>query len=155
MHDDKRLMLAIRRTVIEEHGLASVGLIQDLYNAIRASGVSFEASRVEMMRLTHLVIHYRDGDENGWTHEVDKLWNEQPAYMEKLVESINDFGMREPILLGDDGRVWDGHHRIAAAMFIGMAEVPVTRSGPTLTEQIADRSIVAMETQKSRGDAEK
>lgn len=33
--------------------------------------------------------------------------------------------IKEPILLGDDGRVWDGHHRVCAAMYIGESSVPV------------------------------
>ncbi len=30
----------------------------------------------------------------------------------------------EPVLLGPDGRVWDGHHRIVAARRLGFASVP-------------------------------
>jgi hypothetical protein len=33
-------------------------------------------------------------------------------------------------MLGDDGRVWDGHHRLCVADEIGMREVPVTRDWP-------------------------
>lgn len=39
--------------------------------------------------------------------------------------SIQEVGMRMPILLGSDGRVWDGHHRFAAAEHLGIPVVPV------------------------------
>ena len=35
-------------------------------------------------------------------------------HQEKIEQSIAAEGFREPVLLGDDGRVWDGHHRILA-----------------------------------------
>lgn len=33
--------------------------------------------------------------------------------------------MREPVLLGNDGRVRDGHHRIAASVYLGLEEILV------------------------------
>jgi ParB-like chromosome segregation protein Spo0J len=43
--------------------------------------------------------------------------------------SIEKTGIREPILLGNDGRVWDGHHRITAAHQLGIEEVPIKHVG--------------------------
>lgn len=46
-----------------------------------------------------------------------------------LTELVNDIkanGIREPILLGNDGRVWDGHHRVMVAVALDIKFVPVT-----------------------------
>lgn len=63
----------------------------------------------------------------SWEEEVKKLANRDRT--KQLVESIRVEGIREPILLGNDGRVWDGHHRITAATLLGIREVPVEFSG--------------------------
>lgn len=68
---------------------------------------------------------YRDGDEHGWTTEFVYLWQEQTDQMLDLLESVAREGIREPILLGDDGRVWDGHHRLAVACALRIQYVPV------------------------------
>lgn len=47
----------------------------------------------------------------------------------QLIEAIRAEGIREPILLGNDGRVWDGHHRITVARHLGIRDVPVEFSG--------------------------
>jgi ParB-like chromosome segregation protein Spo0J len=47
--------------------------------------------------------------------------------MASLVADISANGVREPILLGDDGRVWDGHHRICAAIELNLTELPVAQ----------------------------
>src|SRR5690606_22968569 len=46
-----------------------------------------------------------------------------------LLTRIREEGIREPILLGTDGRVWDGHHRITVAMHLGLESVPVEFAG--------------------------
>lgn len=45
--------------------------------------------------------------------------------LDELATSIQAEGIREPVLLGNDGRVWDGHHRIVVAMRLGIESVPV------------------------------
>lgn len=79
------------------------------------------------MGLNDLLKQYRDGDEIGWQNEFDELWSREPGYMDHLCDSINRCGITIPILLGDDGRVWDGHHRLAAAQMLGLETVPVER----------------------------
>lgn len=79
----------------------------------------------EFMPLDDVLANYRDGDEHGWQEEFDWLWAREPGYMDRLATSIQEMGMREPILLGNDGRVWDGHHRLAIAQAIGYTPVPV------------------------------
>ncbi len=63
----------------------------------------------------------------SWEEEVKKLANRDRT--KQLVESIHTEGIREPILLGNDGRVWDGHHRITVARHLGIRDVPVEFSG--------------------------
>ena len=82
----------------------------------------------EQMALSDLMRDYRDGEEHGWQTEFDWLDEHHAHRMDRLVTSIQAFGIREPILLGDDGRVWDGHHRIYAAHRLALEAVPVTRA---------------------------
>lgn len=57
----------------------------------------------------------------NWTQEADFIMREHPNQFLALAESIEKHGLREaidkedPICLGDDGRVWEGHHRLVAA----------------------------------------
>lgn len=62
-----------------------------------------------------------------WQTEYDLLARKRHTL--RLMDSIRADGIREPILLGSDGRVWDGHHRIVAATKLGFSHVPVVFSG--------------------------
>jgi len=62
------------------------------------------------------------GDEWTWLDEKADLFSWDSEKMNELIQDLKVNGMMEPVLLGDDGRVWDGHHRIIAAM---KADVPV------------------------------
>ena len=57
-------------------------------------------------------------DDSGWA----KL---RKDYQENLVRDIRVNGIAEPVCLGNDGRVWDGHHRVCAAIQLDIDEVPV------------------------------
>lgn len=81
----------------------------------------------ELMPLADLMRDYRDGDEIGWQAEFDWLDSNRAGPIDLLTTSIQKVGIRSPILLGDDGRVWDGHHRIAVAHRLGLESVPVCR----------------------------
>ena len=95
------------------------------------------------VRLDHLIGVYAVGSGDwSWQEEYAKLYERD--YQRALTEQIRVNGITEPILLGNDGRVWDGHHRICAAMHIGIDSVPVEfsnthvpRVAPT-REQVAD-----------------
>jgi ParB-like chromosome segregation protein Spo0J len=47
-----------------------------------------------------------------------------PAEVEKFAAAIREFGFRVPVLALRDGRLIDGHFRLAAARAAGMHEVP-------------------------------
>lgn len=44
----------------------------------------------------------------------------------RLIRSIAAKGVKKPLQLGDDGRVWDGHHRLLLARLLGIKDMPVT-----------------------------
>ena len=44
-----------------------------------------------------------------------------------LIEKHNHHEFRHPVILGDDGRVWDGHHRICLAIKHGVSTLNVIR----------------------------
>ena len=76
---------------------------------------------------------YRPGSGDwGWGIEYANLID-QPGTRE-LMEKVKAEGIREPILLGNDGRVWDGHHRITVAVAMGVETVPVEWSGSADSE---------------------
>lgn len=82
------------------------------------------------MPLAEVLDQYQDGDEHGWDVEFALLRSQWPDYIASLTASIRFYGIREPILLGYDGRVWDGHHRLCVADALGLTEVPVTFTAP-------------------------
>src|SRR5690606_17566121 len=66
-----------------------------------------EAMSERRMRLDHLLSVYRVGSGDWpWTEEYDNLIDR--TYTQQLLTRIREEGIREPILLGTDGRVWDG-----------------------------------------------
>lgn len=88
------------------------------------------------MPLAHILRDYRDGDEIGWDAEFNYLRTspEHRSRLGHLLLSVAEHGIREPILLGSDGRIRDGHHRLCVADALGIADVPVkTMHSPVMT----------------------
>lgn len=56
--------------------------------------------------------------------------------VEKMIESIREFGFRIPIVAKSDGSVVDGHLRLKAAIRLGMRKVPVVIADDLSEEQI-------------------
>lgn len=48
-----------------------------------------------------------------WEQEVEKLLTDEAHVIRvnQIEESMEIHGQREPVLIGNDGRLWDGHHR--------------------------------------------
>lgn len=82
----------------------------------------------EMMSLPTLLAEWEPGDGGSWAVEFHTLRESHPDHMEDLYFSINKYGIIEPILLGADGRVWDGHHRLAIAKELDVSYVPVVHA---------------------------
>ena len=80
---------------------------------------------VRIVSLNWLLENYDDGDERGWDEEFAWLIENSSQRLMALQLSIRTEGIRVPILLGNDGRVWDGHHRLCAANAEGFDRVPV------------------------------
>lgn len=79
----------------------------------------------EAMPLADLLRDYTPGDGHSWDDEMQWIKaNHWDRYVH-MYFSIQLNGFYKPILLGDDGRVWDGHHRITAAYQLGIKHVPV------------------------------
>lgn len=76
-----------------------------------------------------------------WTW--DEEWADLDArhaatgYLDTLEQQIRENGITMPVLIGSDGRLWDGHHRLRIAVRLGIPYVPVEvvpagpASGPT------------------------
>lgn len=60
------------------------------------------------------------------------------AQVERMVESIGQFGFRIPIVAKSDGSVVDGHLRLKAAQRMGMKSVPVV-----LADELTDAQVKA------------
>lgn len=81
------------------------------------------------MSLDRLVREFINGDETSWNAENDWLERNHPAYMAELRDSIRREGVIEPIrLCYDERRVIDGHHRVVAALTVGLQRVPVANA---------------------------
>lgn len=75
-----------------------------------------------------LIESYEDGNEHGWHEELLFIWNEDRERTLKLLDEIVSVGqIKEPVIIGPDRRVWDGHHRIAIGLALSIA-VPVVFS---------------------------
>ncbi|MDX2749625.1 ParB N-terminal domain-containing protein [Streptomyces scabiei] len=49
----------------------------------------------------------------------------ETGYLDRLEEQIRANGITMPVLIGSDGRLWDGHHRLCIAVRLGIGYVPV------------------------------
>lgn len=78
----------------------------------------------EMLPLENVLL-YSDGDEHGWAVEFAHLREVHSDKLAALRADMQLNGIREPIVIGPDGRVWDGHHRLCIADELGMTTIPV------------------------------
>lgn len=95
---------------------------------------SYEPHDFVYIRVENLIKKYRpgsQGDDWSWYDEVLDL-SSRGDKLRKLVEDVSSRGIHPdldyPILLGNDGRIWDGHHRICAALLTGKQFIPVVLS---------------------------
>jgi hypothetical protein len=63
------------------------------------------------------------GDDGPWCDELSLLWKNDQHAMLQVLNSVLAEGFRSPIIIGNDGRLWDGHHRLAVALALDI-EVP-------------------------------
>ena len=79
----------------------------------------------DTITLTELMREHPDGNEAGWGVEFEWLRRNDADAIHRLLRLIKRDGITEPVLIGDDGRVWDGHHRIYVASLLGIRDIPV------------------------------
>lgn len=64
--------------------------------------------------------------DHTWQTELRDMWG--PNHRKTTLALMDDIlanGITTPIHIGDDGRLWDGHHRIAVAIALGIDSIPV------------------------------
>jgi ParB-like chromosome segregation protein Spo0J len=81
------------------------------------------AQKIEQWPLARL----RPYERNARTHS--------PEQVAQIAASIQEFGFTNPILVGEDDGIIAGHGRLAAAMDLGLTEVPVIVLGHLTAEQ--------------------
>lgn len=81
-----------------------------------------------------------------WEEEWADLDRRHAAtgYLDTLEQQIRENGITMPVLIGSDGRLWDGHHRICIAYRLGLTEVPVEIVEPATESASASMSPAAM-----------
>lgn len=88
------------------------------------------------MPLAQVVTFWRPGSEDwSWAEEYEHIMTDQAHVTDKIRERVQKEGIIfldhvAPILLGNDGRVWDGHHRICIAIEMGIPDVMVEITPP-------------------------
>lgn len=55
-----------------------------------------------------------------WAEELRHLWTEGCHDTLMLLQYVAREGISEPIVIGPDGRLWDGHHRLAVAQALNI-----------------------------------
>ena len=84
-----------------------------------------------------------DFDSNGqpWTW-VDEKHDIGQDELDELANQVQVNGFTEPVVLGDDGRVWEGHHRILVGWMLAL-DVPY-EMGSSHPYPLADWAGVSM-----------
>lgn len=81
---------------------------------------------VREMSLLELMSQWRVGSGDwSWDDEFHWLRINHGERLDLLATSLQETGQHDPIQLGSDGRVWDGHHRVCAAFLLGIPSVLV------------------------------
>jgi len=76
-------------------------------------------------KLSDILTNYSDGDGIGWPAEFAWLRTFDAERIADLTVDVAEHGFKEPITLGSDGRVWDGHHRLCVAHALRWGAIPV------------------------------
>lgn len=83
---------------------------------------------VRTMSPQEIMSAYRPGSHPepwNWLNEMLDIARRDSVQMESMFKGEPS---TDPVLLGNDGRVWDGHHRIIVALLRGDASIPYTNA---------------------------
>ena len=110
---------------------------------------------LQVWPLHRVLSEVRCGSKN-WTWEeewadLDRRHTET-GYLETLEAQIRETGITMPVLIGSDGRLWDGHHRLRIAVRLGIGYVPVEIT-PKATERPAVGEQPDTQTREARPPA--
>lgn len=87
-----------------------------------------EISEVEIWRIEKFLVSVEPGDQDwSWSWKSQFAWIRQyhNDRLIALLEDIQKNGLKKPLLIGPDGRLWDGHHRILCLYLLMYDYVPV------------------------------
>ena len=110
--------------------------------------------------LAVLLSKWMPNSRNGWGWEEEEAdilaryclcCGERGHYQQQLEEWIAREGLTEGICLGENGRVWDGHHRIVAARRLGIRTVPLESRAEADARWVRDHGYVSWE-ERLKGD---
>lgn len=91
---------------------------------------------LQVWPLTRVLTEVRCGSRDwSWEEEWADLdqRHADTGYLTTLEQQIRENGITMPVLIGSDGRLWDGHHRLRIAVRLGISYVPVEITRPALT----------------------
>jgi ParB-like chromosome segregation protein Spo0J len=81
----------------------------------------------------------------SWDDEADHLWANEPERMSRLVDDIARNGQARPVMVGDDGRLWDGHHRVTALRHLGRTYLTIIHWGDLTDDEQAEHLVQSIE----------
>ncbi|MEV7492230.1 ParB N-terminal domain-containing protein [Streptomyces anulatus] len=88
---------------------------------------------IQVWPLTRVLTEVRCGSQDWtWDEEWDDLDKRHAGYLDRLEQEITANGITMPVLIGSDGRLWDGHHRLRIAVRLGIGYVPVEITPPAV-----------------------
>lgn len=82
-----------------------------------AGGFALMALKIEYLRISEI----REYKKNARTHSPDQI--------AQIIDSINEFGFTNPVLVDENNELIAGHGRTMAAKAMGLKEVPAIRWG--------------------------
>lgn len=88
-------------------------------------------SQLERKTLAQIITFWKPGSgEWSWADEYADLMGRHQYTTDRIRERVAKEGIHfvdyvAPVMLGNDGRVWDGHHRICIAIEQGIPELAV------------------------------
>lgn len=88
-------------------------------------------NELERKPVAQIIAFWRPGShEWSWAEEYTDLMGRHAYTTGRIRDRVKEEGIgfidhAAPVLLGTDGRVWDGHHRICIAIEQGITEMAV------------------------------
>lgn len=89
-----------------------------------------------------------DDEERDLLARVCLCCGEAGHYQHQLEAHMREHGLDQGVCLGDDGRVWDGHHRIVAAKRLGIETIPLESGNDAQARWVRDHGHVGWEDRK-------